>query len=110
MSGASLPPADPGIADAACFDAARPLARELELSLDERAPFTVAAVGDCILSRPLAAHAARDPRFAALLALLRGADFYDRWVLLAVLAVGAIGSALLDYRAVRDGRLPYVQP
>jgi hypothetical protein len=45
-----------------------------------------------------------------VLALLRGADFYDRWVLLAVLAVGAIGSALLDYRAVKDGRLPYIQP
>jgi len=45
-----------------------------------------------------------------VLALLRGADFYDRWVLLAVLTVGALGAAVLDYRAVRDGRLPYVQP
>lgn len=45
-----------------------------------------------------------------VLAFLRGADFYDRWVLLAVLAVGAIGSALLDYRAVQGGRVPYVQP
>jgi hypothetical protein len=45
-----------------------------------------------------------------VLALLRGADFYDRWVLFAVLALGAVGSALLDYRAVRGGRVPYVQP
>ncbi|WP_328799011.1 hypothetical protein [Puerhibacterium puerhi] len=45
-----------------------------------------------------------------VLAVLRGQDFYDRWVLIAVLAVGAIGSALLDYRAVQRGRVPYVQP
>ncbi len=45
-----------------------------------------------------------------VLALLRGRDFYDPWVLLAVVAVGAIGSSLLDYRAVSKGRIPYVQP
>jgi F0F1-type ATP synthase assembly protein I len=45
-----------------------------------------------------------------VLALLQGRDFYDPWVLIAVLAVGAIGSALLDYRAVNSGRVPYVQP
>jgi len=45
-----------------------------------------------------------------VLALLKGATFYDPWVLIAVLAVGAIGSALLDYRAVNAGRVPYVQP
>ncbi len=43
-----------------------------------------------------------------VLALLRGHDFYDRWVFAAVLLVGAIGSALLDYRAVSRGRMPYV--
>ena len=43
-----------------------------------------------------------------VLAVLRGQDFYDRWVLLAVVAVGAIGSSLLDYRAVQQGRVPYV--
>lgn len=31
-----------------------------------------------------------------------------RVVVLVVLALGAIGSALLDYRAVRRGRIPYV--
>ncbi len=45
-----------------------------------------------------------------VLALLRGADFYDRYVLFVVLALGAVGSALLDYRAVKGGRMPYVQP
>ncbi|MGW8566833.1 hypothetical protein [Isoptericola sp. NPDC055881] len=45
-----------------------------------------------------------------VLALLKNATFYDPWVLIAVLAVGAIGSALLDYRAVSAGRVPYVQP
>ncbi|PFG43984.1 hypothetical protein ATJ88_2700 [Isoptericola jiangsuensis] len=45
-----------------------------------------------------------------VLVVLRGADFYDPYVLFVVLAVGAIGSALLDYQAVRDSRMPYVQP
>ncbi|GAA1709520.1 hypothetical protein GCM10009809_02260 [Isoptericola hypogeus] len=45
-----------------------------------------------------------------VLALIQGKDFYDPWVLIAVIGVGAIGSALLDYRAVNSGRVPYVQP
>ncbi|GAA4721336.1 hypothetical protein GCM10023216_08130 [Isoptericola chiayiensis] len=45
-----------------------------------------------------------------VLVLLRGADFYDPYVLFVVLAVGAVGSALLDYQAVRGARMPYVQP
>lgn len=45
-----------------------------------------------------------------LLAVLRGMDFYDRYVLAAVVAVAVIGSALLDYRAVAHGRVPYVTP
>ena len=44
------------------------------------------------------------------LALLRGLDFYSAPVLAGVLAIGAIGSALLDYRAVSTGRVPYVEP
>jgi hypothetical protein len=27
-----------------------------------------------------------------------------------VVMIGAVGSAVLDYRAVKDGRIPYVQP
>ncbi|MCA5893831.1 hypothetical protein LEP48_10775 [Isoptericola sp. NEAU-Y5] len=45
-----------------------------------------------------------------VLALIQDATFYDPWVLLVVLGLGAIGSALLDYRAVSTGRVPYVQP
>jgi hypothetical protein len=45
-----------------------------------------------------------------VLVVLRGMDFYDPYVLFVVLAIGAIGSALLDYQAVRDSRMPYVQP
>lgn len=45
-----------------------------------------------------------------VLALLRGADFYDPYVLFVVLAIGAIGAALLDYQAVKNARMPYVQP
>ncbi|GIG30246.1 hypothetical protein [Cellulomonas marina] len=44
----------------------------------------------------------------AALAVLRGMDFYSRPVLAGVLAVGVIGSALLDYRAVQRARIPYV--
>ncbi|GAA2727197.1 hypothetical protein [Cellulomonas aerilata] len=46
----------------------------------------------------------------AVLALIRDEDFYHRGVLAAVLFAGVIGSALLDYRAVRVGRVPYVTP
>lgn len=45
-----------------------------------------------------------------VLVLLRGAEFYDPYVFGAVLLVGVVGSALLDYRAVARGRVPYVQP
>lgn len=45
-----------------------------------------------------------------VLAVLRGMDFYDRYVLAVVVAVAVIGSALLDYRAVARGRVPYVSP
>jgi len=46
----------------------------------------------------------------AVLAVLRGQDFYSRGVLAVVLIVGVVGSAVLDYRAVRGGRVPYVTP
>jgi hypothetical protein len=44
-----------------------------------------------------------------VLGVLRGHDFYDRTTLAVVLLIGVIGSAVLDYRAVRQGRVPYVQ-
>jgi len=45
-----------------------------------------------------------------VLALLRDQDFYSRGVLAAVLALGVVGSAVLDFRAVNGGRVPYVEP
>ncbi|MHA7134623.1 hypothetical protein [Oerskovia turbata] len=45
-----------------------------------------------------------------VLAVLRNYEFYDRIVFAVVLLVGVIGSALLDYRAVDRGRIPYVSP
>jgi hypothetical protein len=45
-----------------------------------------------------------------VLIAIRGRDFYEPWILLVVVALGAVGSALLDYRAVLRGRVPYVQP
>ncbi|AEE46930.1 hypothetical protein [Cellulomonas fimi] len=45
-----------------------------------------------------------------VLALLRDLTFYSKGVLAAVLAVGVLGSAYLDYRAVSRGRVPYVEP
>jgi hypothetical protein len=44
------------------------------------------------------------------LIVLRGLDFYDKRVLGAVLFVGVIGAALVDYRAVVRGRVPNVTP
>jgi hypothetical protein len=46
----------------------------------------------------------------AVLVVLTQFDFYDRVVLFVVLLVGAVGSALLDYRAVKNGRITYVEP
>ncbi|MCB2174889.1 MAG: hypothetical protein KQH57_03715 [Actinomycetales bacterium] len=45
-----------------------------------------------------------------LLAVLDGLTFYDRTVLVAVLVVGVVGSAYLDYLAVTKERVPYVDP
>jgi hypothetical protein len=44
------------------------------------------------------------------LVALRGLDFYDRSVLGIVLLVGVLGAVLLDYLAVRRGRVPYTEP
>jgi poly-gamma-glutamate capsule biosynthesis protein CapA/YwtB (metallophosphatase superfamily) len=52
------------------FDENRPLARELEMSIADG--FTLAAVGDCIISRPLLQ--LQDPNFRAVVRILRDAD------------------------------------
>jgi len=45
-----------------------------------------------------------------VLALTRPLDGVHKPVLGAVLAIGVVGSALLDYRAISRGRVPYVEP
>jgi hypothetical protein len=44
------------------------------------------------------------------LVILTQFDFYDRVVLFVVLLIGAVGSALLDYRAVKNGRVDVRRP
>jgi len=63
---------DPGVKDRKLFDPKRP--PELLLSGRIADGFALAAVGDCIIRRPLSQDAGRDPGFAAVLKLLRGAD------------------------------------
>src|SRR5580658_3627860 len=65
-------PADPVVKNAERFDAKRPIARELQTEVPQG--FTVGAVGDLIISRPLSQYAPRMPAFKAVLDLLKGAD------------------------------------
>ncbi|HWG72093.1 MAG TPA: CapA family protein [Steroidobacteraceae bacterium] len=65
-------PADPVIKDARHFDEKRPMAAELRTDVPDG--FTVAAVGDLILSRPLSQYAGRLPAFKAVLDLLHADD------------------------------------
>jgi len=65
-------PADPIIKNAERFDAKRPIARELQLEVPQG--FTVGAVGDLIISRPLSQYAPRMPAFQAVLDLLKSTD------------------------------------
>ena len=46
----------------------------------------------------------------AVLAALRGADFYSRPALFVALLVGTAGSLLLEARVVATTRVPYVEP
>lgn len=79
-------PGDPGVADAARFDPRRPVARELETRVPDG--FSVAAVGDVIISRPLSQYAGPLPAFAALIELLGRAD----------VAVGNLETTIFDPR------------
>jgi poly-gamma-glutamate synthesis protein (capsule biosynthesis protein) len=54
------------------FDPRRPPERELEIGVGDG--FTLAAVGDCIISRPHSPMLARDSAFAAVVKILRDAD------------------------------------
>ena len=64
--------ADPGVRDSAALDPRRPPAAELVLRVPDG--FTVTAVGDLIISRPLRQEAARLPGFKAVLARLKRGD------------------------------------
>jgi poly-gamma-glutamate synthesis protein (capsule biosynthesis protein) len=54
------------------FDPRRPPDRELAMTITD--PFTLAAVGDCILSHPLTPLLPEEPEFAAVVEILRTAD------------------------------------
>jgi poly-gamma-glutamate synthesis protein (capsule biosynthesis protein) len=58
--------------DPALFDPKRPPEAELEMSVADG--FTLAAVGDCIISRPLSQRLPGDPGFASVVKILREAN------------------------------------
>jgi len=70
------------------FDPRRPLARELDLSIGDG--FTLAAVGDCIITRPLSSMLKNNEGFAAIVRVLREAGA----------AFGNIETPLIDIRSV----------
>lgn len=65
-------PADPVIKDPRHFDAKRPIAQELQTDVPNG--FTVGAVGDLIISRPLSEYAPRLAAFKAVLDVLHASD------------------------------------
>src|SRR5262245_36271394 len=54
------------------FDPKRPPERELAMTTSD--PFTLASVGDCIISHPLSPLLPAEPEFAAIVAIVRNAD------------------------------------
>jgi poly-gamma-glutamate capsule biosynthesis protein CapA/YwtB (metallophosphatase superfamily) len=67
----ALAPADPVVRDPEAFDSHRPIKRELEMGVADG--FTLSAVGDCILTRPLTPYLG-DAGFAAIVDVLRRGD------------------------------------
>ena len=88
--------ADPEIRNASHFDPKRPLARELETSIADG--FTLVAVGDCIISRPMSQYADHEPGFAAAVTILQQADA----------TYGNMETNILDLRVFRG--YPYSGP
>ncbi len=70
--GPAYGPADPVIKDLRRFDAKRPIAQEMRT--DVPGGFTVGAVGDLIISRPLSQYSERIPAFKSVLDVLRAGD------------------------------------
>lgn len=85
--------ADPGIKDPSKFDPNRSLAHELQTNTAQG--FTLVAVGDCIISRPLSQIAARDPNVAQVVELLRAGD----------VTYGNLETSILDIRSFKG--FPY---
>src|ERR1700685_3093915 len=85
--------ADPVIRDANRFDVRRPVARELATRVGH--DFTLAVVGDLIISRPVSQSAERLPGFAAVLDILHGAD----------VSAGNMESTIFDARSFKGA--PY---
>ncbi|MGA2189575.1 MAG: CapA family protein [Steroidobacteraceae bacterium] len=65
-------PADPIVKDEGRFDPKRPIAHELQTDVPDG--FTIGAVGDLIISRPLSQYASQLPAFAAALELMHRTD------------------------------------
>lgn len=65
-------PADPVVKDTRLLDPKRPIGRELQASVPDG--FTVSAVGDVIMSRPLLQYAQAMPGLSAAIDILRGSD------------------------------------
>jgi len=65
-------PADPGVKNPSKLDAMRPLGAELKTTVLDG--FTLTAVGDLIISRPLSQYAAREPGFKSVLDVLGQGD------------------------------------
>ena len=72
------------------FDPRRPPEAEMQPNIDDG--FTMAAVGDCILSRPMSPLLDTDPAFASVVSHLRNAD----------LAVGNLETTIVDVRSFRS--------
>ncbi|MEP6885741.1 MAG: CapA family protein [Gammaproteobacteria bacterium] len=65
-------PADPVVRDIRHFDARRPMSQEMQTDVPNG--FTVGAVGDLIISRPLSQYSESLPPFKATLEVLRAVD------------------------------------
>ena len=87
-------PSDPGVKDPKLFDPRRSLEGTLEGRVADG--FTLAAVGDCIITRPISQNAGRDPAFAAVLKMLRAADA----------TYGNLEMSILDLTVSRPGPNP----
>ncbi len=88
-------PGDPGIKDAAYFDVMRPLSQEMSAHVPDG--FTMTAVGDLIISRPLSQYAVRFPDFSAALKLLTTAD----------VTYGNLETVIFDSRTFKGSAYPW---